>query len=323
MTMAKLAALAGVSVSTVSKAFSGSSEISEEKRRHIFETAQKYGCYDKYCKNSYTKKVIAVICPEFKGRYYTEQLAIFEREISRHGAVMIVGSADFDRKKEQDLITFFSEYSKVDGIIVYNMPDNLQKYSLPIVSIGSTNNPVHSIDISTNKAIEDAVIHLLEYGHRDIAFIGEEKTEEKSKTFTEIMKKYRCRANGRCVSISGKRFEAAGYEGMNVLFESDNPPTAVIAAYDYIAIGAMKSIYEHGLRIPEDISIIGMDDINENPYLNVPLTSITTYNEDLCQIAVDALFESIDSCAGKAVRTVRVSADLVKRQSVGTAKEGM
>lgn len=318
MTMARLAEIAGVSVSTVSKAFSGSHEISAEKREYIFRLARENGCYDKYCKSIYNKKVIAVICPEFKGRYYTEQLAAFEREISKRGAVMIAAAFDFDLQKQHELITFFSEYSKVDGIIVYNMTDNRQKYSLPVISIGADD--VNSIKLSTDRALDEAVKYLTEQGHKNIAFIGETNTEEKAEIFKKTAKKYKCNLT-EYTSTGGRRFEEAGYECMNRMFESVNVPTAVIAAYDYVAIGAMKSIYEHGLRIPEDISIIGSDDIKENPYLNVPLTSITTYIEDLCQIAVDMLFESIAAGGTGAVKTVKVSAELIKRKSVGNIKK--
>ena len=70
MTMKILAKLSGVSVSTVSKAFSGSKEISAHQREHIFQTAKENGCYEKYYKPRFEKPVIAVICPEFQSGYY-------------------------------------------------------------------------------------------------------------------------------------------------------------------------------------------------------------------------------------------------------------
>ena len=85
MTLKKIADAANVSVSTVSKAFSWSNEISEGKRQYIFEIAKREGCYDKYCKPEFVKKVIAVICPEVMGGYYTHQITLFEKEIKKRG----------------------------------------------------------------------------------------------------------------------------------------------------------------------------------------------------------------------------------------------
>ena len=115
------------------------------------------------------------------------------------------------------------------------------------------------------------------------------------------------------------RFESAGYKAMNRLFNEGKVPTAILAAYDNIAIGAMKSIYEHGVKIPEDISVIGFDDIKELPYLNVPLSSITAYNEDLCEILVNFIFEIINKKNGDAIKTIKLSKRLIKRESVGKA----
>ena len=314
MTMAQLAALAGVSVSTVSKAFSGSLEISEEKREHIFEIARREGCYDKYCKNPYSRSVIAVICPEFKSRLYSEQLSLLESEIKKRDATMIVSCTDFDHEREDELLTFFSEYSKVDGIIIYGLHSDKQ-YSIPIVSLSETQSNCDSVCVSHENAVYEAIKHFKEYGHRDIAFIGEPLTVSKHDTFREAMQKNKLTVNDEYIVEGRGRFEFAGYTAMNKLLELEKPPTAILAAYDDIAIGAMKSIFEHGLKIPEDISIIGMDNIKETPYLSVPLTSITTYNEDLCQIAVDILFERIKG--RNLTKNIKLSRELIKRGSVG------
>ena len=97
---------------------------------------------------------------------------------------------------------------------------------------------------------------------------------------------------------------------MNKLLSLQNPPTAVIAAYDDIAFGAMKSIYEHGLKIPEDISIISSDDRKESQYLHERLTSITAYNEDLAEIAVDLLFDLIEKKTATRLKPLRFQDNL-------------
>ena len=76
---------------------------------------------------------------------------------------------------------------------------------------------------------------------------------------------------------------------MNELFESKNIPRAIICAYDYMAIGAMRCIFDKGLKVPEDIAVLGMDDISQAKYLNPPLSSISFCVDELCRAAVDAI----------------------------------
>lgn len=316
MTMAKLASLAGVSVSTVSKAFSASDEISEEKREHIFKIAREMGCYDKYCKNICQKPVIAVICPEFQSNYYAQQLSCFEREIKNRGGIMVVSSDEFDEARREEMILYFAETLKADGMIIYGKSNSDRKYSMPIVTIGEQD-IFDSVCVSGKNAIYEAIEHFAENGHKNIAFIGETLTKKKRDIFANAMEENGLKINSNYIIENTSRFQTAGYDAMNRLFELKNPPTAILAAYDEIAIGAMRSIYEHGKNIPEDISIIGMDDIRINPYLSVPLTSITSYNEDLCQIATDILFERIKSPGVYKPKKIKVSSELIKRGSVG------
>lgn len=318
MTMKKLAELAGVSVSTVSKAFSGSNELSEATREYIFEIARKNGCYDKYCKSVFEKTVVAVICPEFQSGYYSQQLTFLKKEIEKRGGVMLVGCYDFDEAYRNELMSYFTENAKVDGIILYNSVISKMKYNIPVVVIDDAED-FNSVSLSMQNAVKEAIEHFAENGHQDIAFIGEKLTKSKCELFAQAMKESGLDIKDDYIIESTYRFEEAGYNAMNRLLELENPPTAVLAAYDSIAVGIMKSIYEHGLSIPGDISLIGMDDIRENPYLNVALTSITSYNEELCEIIVDMLFDRIKNGNGK-VKKIKVSTELVKRSSVGQVK---
>ncbi len=320
MTMAKLADLAGVSVSTVSKAFSGSDEISEEKRQHIFRIAKENGCYDKYCKSVYTGIVIAVICTEYKSSRYAQMLSLIEEKIKKHNGIMIVSSTDFSDEKAKSLLEFFSEYSKVDGIIcLNNLPEGF-KCSVPVVVLAK-NDSYNSIIAYEEKAVDEAIKTLKEYGHRDIAFIGERLTSSRREVFVDTIKKHGLKLNSDFVIESEKRYEEAGYTEMNSLFEKGTLPTAVVAGYDNIAIGVMKSIYEHGFRIPDDFSVVGYDDINELPYLDVPLASISPCVDELCEIIVEFMFERIKKCYSKELKTIKVNKQFVKRESVGKAPE--
>ena len=120
MNMTELAKLSGVSVSTVSKAFSGSKEIPDELRFKIFEIAKEKGCYEKYIGRYRKKPLIGVICPEFKGGHYSEHLYYMEDEIKKRNGIMIVSSDDFDSNRSKELAEYFENTLKVNGLIVYS-----------------------------------------------------------------------------------------------------------------------------------------------------------------------------------------------------------
>lgn len=319
MTMKKLAELAGVSVATVSKAFSGSKEIPEETREHIYGIAKKEGYYEKYCKTPFAKKVIAVICPEFYSGNYAQQLTSLRKEIEKHSAVMIAGSSEFDENSANELISYFTENAKADGIIVIDSIKQETNHNTPIVVIGESE-IYDSVNLSMNSAIADTIKHFKENGHRDIAFVGEKLTASKREIFIKTMKEAELTVHEDYIEENGYRFEQAGYEGMKTILSKGKRPTAVVAAYDSIAVGVMKCIREHGLRIPDDISVIGMDDNREAAYLDVPMTSFTRYYEDLAEIVVGLLFEKIENKRVKGNKKIHVSAELIKRESTGKAK---
>jgi len=320
MKMRELANLAGVSVSSVSKVFSGSSEISDQTKERIIKIAKETGCYEKYSKKTFSKKVIAVVCYEFASGYYANQLKFLEREIAKRGGIMIASTCNFDHSAGAELAQYYAEYLKADGIIIFGSRQLLKKYDVPIVVIGESEE-YDSVWLSNERAIEDAVELFLEKGHERIAFIGESLTESKNLLFKKSMEKNGVKVKNEYIMEVPERFEEAGYKAMNHLLSLKNPPTAVLTAYDNIALGAMRSIRERGLKIPEDISIIGMDDNNECEYFDAPLTSVTSYIEDLCEIVADMMFDRIKSGKRGAPKKIKVSTELIKRGSVGECKK--
>ena len=112
MNLETLAKLAEVSVGTVSKAFSGSKEISEDTKDRIFALAKEHGCFDKYNKNRFEKKVVAVLCPEIKSEYYTTIATLLERQITSHGGIMLLSTTEFSEEREMTLFSYYASYCK-------------------------------------------------------------------------------------------------------------------------------------------------------------------------------------------------------------------
>ncbi len=115
-----------------------------------------------------------------------------------------------------------------------------------------------------------------------------------------------------CV-LSQERFEKGGYAATEELIASGHLPRALICAYDYMAIGAIRCAINHGLRIPEDIAIVGMDDIPECSYLNPPLSSINSNMEEACHMIAQGMMQRLAD--PEYTLTAKVPAQLHIRQS--------
>jgi len=319
MTLKDLAVLANVSVSTVSKAFADSGEISEAKRNEIFSLAKKHGCFDKYYKGKFGKKIIVLICPEIRSAFYTEFAAKLSDAINRRGGMMALSVTNFSREQEASLIRYYSSYGHADGIILFNGGSSIkQDPGIPMVAIGipKKNRFVDNLNTDLAAGIDEAVEYLKEMGHKKIGFLWEKHTGSKYRNFCESMRKNGLPVSDDFCVCSDSRFEIAGYNAMKTLIARPEHPTAVIASYDYMAMGAIRYAQEAGIRIPEDISVIGMDNISTTAYLGVPLTTITTLNDELCETAIDLLFKKIDNRFYFAKQEITLKSRLIKRESV-------
>ena len=115
--------------------------------------------------------------------------------------------------------------------------------------------------------------------------------------------------------ISDLRFENAGKWAVEQMRRGQKMPDAIIAAYDYIAFGAIAALKEVGYRIPEDIAVIGMDDIHLNQYVDIPLTTIQIHFEELCDAAMDLITKKMDNRYYFLRQEITVNASLVCRNS--------
>ena len=312
MTMRELAALCGVSVGTVSKAFSGSREVSDACREKIFRIAREQGCFEKFDRTPCASPVVAVLCPEFKSRQYSAQLSLLSGEIRARGGVMIALEYDFDPLRAEELLAYAVRQARADALITYYSPAS--EPPVPTVVMGE-HPTLPSVRISRLGAIKEALSLLKELGHERIGVLSERLTDGFARTVKACMTELGLPVDDALFYKSEARFEAAGYEGMTALLAKEDPPSAVLAAYDNVAIGATRAAEERGLSIPCDLSIIGSDDLTEDSYLSSSLSSVSFDNEDLAEVVTDLLFSLL---AGEKpqTQTVKLSARFVARQSV-------
>ncbi|MBQ2932129.1 MAG: LacI family DNA-binding transcriptional regulator [Clostridia bacterium] len=319
MNLSKLAQMANVSVSTASKAFSTSHEVSEQTREMIFSIAKEHGCFDKYYKPVYDKKVIAVICPEMLGIHYSQMAAFLSNEISSRNGTTLISVHDFSPQKEQELIDYYTKFCNTDGIIVIEPPGVIKNNTdIPIVQIGIDNGAknVDCVNVVANQAMDDALSYLVKNNYKRIGFIGEKYAVQEYDYFTSALKRLNIDVDENDILISDMRFYDAGYYGMGDFIKRNNLPDVVFAAYSHIAIGILQRLKEEKLSVPGDISVICMDDINIAPYSDVRLSSIKMHVEEVCDTALNLLYQKIEKNHIKVKRSVNVIREFSKGESL-------
>lgn len=295
ITLSKIAQLAHVSVSTASKAFSMSSEVSEQTRNEIFRIAKEYGCFKKFYNAKYPKYVIAVICPEFHGQYYSGLVASLQSRLGELGCEVCVASTEFSGRKEHDLLEYYHHYSNVDGVVLIGGQTLISStYEIPLVSVVPIYRQPTDVCLHVDfvDSLDQIIGHMKAAGIEKIGFIGETRTGIKLEFFHTAMGRNDLKSD--CVIVNEERFEQGGYLAMDQLLQRSDRPQAVICAYDHMAIGAMKRLSEAGLSVPGDMLIAGMDNIPECAYLVPGLTSVDFGQEVVCRQAAQSIVDLLN-----------------------------
>lgn len=321
MTMRDIAKLCNVSVSTVSKAFMCADDISEDTKQMIFSVAKENGCYEKYYKGKYHKFVVAVICPEIDSQYYARFTERLQEAIENVGGIMVVALDRFDKRRRNELVEYFSASNRADGLVVFGFTELKKGYDIPIISVGSTVSGVDSVVGNLADGIDKAVKHLVDLGHKRIAFVGEPLTTGKRDVFLQSLAKYNVSSRAEDIVMADSRFENAGFIGARRLIENKTECNAIVCAYDYIAIGVMRYLEQEGYKIPEDFSVIGMDNIDTSKYLAQSLTTIDSHLEEVCTVVADLMAKKVKNRWVSAKQQIKLSSDLIIRESTGPVKE--
>lgn len=295
MTLTKFAKLAHVSVSTASKAFSMSDDISGQTREEIFRIARENGCFKKFFNAPCPNLVIGVLIPEFSSFVYADYVEKLQKALRESGCTVCVSATDFSEEKERELVEYFYKYSAVDGLILVSPKFDPGEIELPTVLI-SKEKPLSGCAVNSSGEEEQfrrAMEYLREKNVFSVGFLGETKTVTHRRLFESAMQTVFGQIDPELIEITGLRFEKGGYAAMESFFEKGKVPRAVFCAYDDMAIGAIRCIRDHALRVPEDVAVIGFDNIVQGAFFDPPLASISQNNEAICRHAAEQLLHRI------------------------------
>ena len=321
MNQKQIAQLAHVSPSTVSKALRNNRVVAPELAERIRQIAMENGYIqeksERKLSNLRSKRaVIAVFCPELISIWYTAMVSRLKREIEAQDGDAIVCVYDFSQDKLEQQIQSFALRGVCDAIIVIgNLRPGEDAY-LPTVCFAGSNrtDATGSVCSELETAMELAIAHLVSLGHTSIGYMGEKLTYTKEEMFCRLMQKHHLFFNSRYVFVSDQRFDAAGYDCANLMLKQPTRPTAIIAAYDEIALGAIHTATAHGIRVPQELSVVGINNIPFSAYAGVGLTTVDMFPSEIEPQAVKNLFSKIFD-GKKTIENIVSAPRLIVRQS--------
>ena len=306
-TIMGVAKLAKVSKTSVSRYLNGQNvgHMSEETKERIIAAIKELD----YQPNSIARslkqkstKVIGLVVNDMSNLFFLEIIRGIEMELKNSGYNLLVCNSDTNVEMELQCLKML-EKRQIDGVILIgmNMPvSHIEKIrtEFPIVLMerdpGKTN--LDSVQIDNKVGAYEAVKHLIERGHQRIAHITgpfiSTMAMERKESYEECLKDYGIEVWPQFI-VSGNYKLESGYAGMQALMALREKPTAVFCANDYMAMGALRFLMEHNYKVPQDVALVGYDDIMVSKMVTPSLTTVRQPVWELAGVATRLLLERI------------------------------
>lgn len=327
-TMKDVAHLAGVSTATVSRALMNPEKVSASTCKKVEKAVLDAG----YSPNSLVRnlrrnetKTIVVIVPDICDSYYSDIIRGIEETAAEHGYLVLLGDSGQQKNRESSFVNLIFT-KQADGMLLLgtNIPFDISKAeqkNLPPLVMACEFAPdleLPTVHIDNLTAAFDAVNYLTKIGHKQIAQITGELqgalTKFRVQGYQQALRRAGISVNP-AYSVSGETSFAMGARAMTTLLSLPIVPTAVFCHSDVLAIGAMQQAKRLGFRVPQDISIIGFDDIKFAEYCD---PALTTMSQPRYEIGQQAMLLLLKMLKGNEVQigSRLLDAQLVIRESV-------
>jgi LacI family transcriptional regulator len=324
VTIEDVAKTAGVSVSTVSRVLNGKVDVAVETQDRIRSVIDDLGYTTNLAARSmrsFKKNMIGLIMPDIAYPFAIEVMKGVNRAISESEFDLLVYTTGDVRKSgrashEQKYVSLLNN-SITDGVIIVAPVTGEFVTDAPIVSIDPLmSNPNYpSVHATNHQGAMDAMSYLLGLGHRRIGFISGraelESSARRLKGYRDALEKADILIDEELIA-SGDYTTETGIQSTRRLLSLNNPPTAIFASNDQMAMGVYQVAQERGLRIPEDLSVVGFDNIMESKYMG--LTTVDQFISEMGYVATQMLIKLINRTPLDS-QTYRMQTQLVVRTS--------
>ncbi|GAA3446615.1 LacI family DNA-binding transcriptional regulator [Planomonospora venezuelensis] len=324
-----VADLAGVSVKTVSNVVNGYAHVSPATRAKVEEALARLDYRPNLSARNLRQGrtgVIALALPELDAPYFAELSRFVIDAAAEQRWLVIIEQTDGSLQRERQILDGVRDH-RVDGLIFSPIAIGADELAArtddtALVLLGERihDGPADHVAIDNVRAARDVTEHLIGLGRTRVAALGVQDSSV-SGTAPLRLAGYReaMAAHGlpETVAAVERYHRADGFAAMTALLTGDRPD-AVFCFNDLLALGAMRAILASGLRVPGDIALAGLDDIEDGRYSTPTLTTVAPDKSELARIAVDLLRQRIDGRSGRAPQEVRAGYRLMVRESTAS-----
>jgi LacI family transcriptional regulator len=334
-TMKRIAGELGVSITTVSKVLNNRADISEATRSRVLAKVEELGYQRNAVARSLTLRrshTLGIVIPDLMHSFFVEIIAGIEPVASSRGYGLLLCSSGENPEKEQSELEMLRS-RQVDGIVlasahgsgITGLLQRLTKQGTTLVMIDRDDHPgvkCHRVLTDDERVGQLATDHLLGVGRRAIAHIGGPSivhAKRREKGWRDALRARGIKPPDEWI-VRGGFMESEGYQAMKRLLAVRPKIDAVFAANDPSAIGAMKAIWEAGLRVPDDIAVVGVGDIALGDLLRVPLTTVGWSRTDQGRHAAELMLNSLDEDNDAEPQRIIIPPRLIVRESSGVPR---
>jgi DNA-binding LacI/PurR family transcriptional regulator len=326
MDIRTVAERAHVSIATVSRTINHVPTVNAKMAKRVWEAIRELN----YFPNTQARALVSgrsgllgLIVSEITNPFFPELIQGFEDIAVENGYEILVSSTNYDPKRMSLCIRRMLE-RKAEGVAVMTfgieepLLEQLAERNIPMVfvDVGPDRPGISLLKVDYHHGIRQGVQHLAALGHRNIAFISGpprlHSAQSRVAAFSRSLKECGIALDPECL-VEGDHTLEGGMIAMEKLLGVEKRPSAVMCSNDMTAIGVLHKVYRSGLSVPDDLSIIGFDDIHMARVTIPPLTSIQMSRLDLARAAVNALRAHVEGTATQ--REYKIETSLVVRES--------
>ena len=318
-----------VSVVTVSKVLRNHSDIGPATRERVLQRVKELGYQPNWVARSLVTRrtyIIGLVVPDLMHSFFAEVAKGVGRKIRPRGYNVVISNSEEDAQLEAQEVNLLLA-RQIDGLILASAQkpgqsdlfERIEEHKVPVVLIDRR---ISGLDLSYVGVDDEqvgrlATEHLIERGCRRIAHIRGPQISTglgRLAGYRQALSHHGLRVASRYI-LAGDSGDSTGYEAMRRLLALDPPPDGVFCYNDPVAAGAMKAALEAGLRVPEDLAVVGAGNVHYSDLLRVPLSTVDQSSSQIGEHAADLLLDLVESKRPRRPRTILLAPKLVVRDS--------